>query len=125
MAATIRFSVPIVRNIINHKQFLKGKKNSEQLCFWFLGLVAGLLPLEVSALSVRRLKMSSAMLFSPQTMNTFNPTSQVCSLIQSHIQGGHKQSNIRGPNGKKTFDLPGAQTNDLEKCHSLPFLPAT
>ena len=26
MAATIRFSVPIVRNIINHKQFLKGKK---------------------------------------------------------------------------------------------------
>ena len=103
MAATIRFSVPIVRNIINHKQFLKGKKKpSEQLCFLFLGLVAGLLPLEVSALSVRRLKMSSAMLFSPQTMNTFDPTSQVCSLIQSHIQAGHKKSNINGPHGKKT-----------------------
>ena len=78
------------------------KKPSEQLCFLFLGLVAGLLPLEVSALSVRRLKMSSAMLFSPQTMNTFDPTSQVCSLIQSHIQGGHKKSNINGPHGKKT-----------------------
>ena len=102
MAATIRFSVPIVRYIINHKQFLKCKKYSEQLCFWFLGLVAGLLPLEVSAPSVRRLKMSSAMLFSPQTMNTFDPTSQVCSLIQSRIQGGHKKSNINGPHGKKT-----------------------
>ena len=64
--------------------------------------MAGLLPLEVSAPSVRRLKMSSAMLFSPQTMNTFDPTSQVCSLIQSRIQGGHKKSNINGPHGKKT-----------------------